>query len=90
MRTLRVSLFPAICVVLTDIELVGHWKGKESLVPTTALGERFGKPVLPAGATTTSPLFSPYSPYSSHGEVQEGYPFMKPEHGVGIVVTEAR
>ena len=71
---------------------LGHWKGKEALVPTTGLGERFAKPVRAGGAaaTTTSPLFSPDSAGSDtlRADVEEGFPFLKTEKGVGVMVTE--
>ncbi len=74
---------------------MGHWKGREALVPVTMLGERFGKPTISSagGTTAMSPLFSPgsnssYSPYTTMGG--DGYPFMKPEQEIGITVRENR
>ena len=72
---------------------MGRWKGNHSLVPVTGLGERFDKPTRRGGdgASTTSPLFSPNTAYSPYTPVsQEGDSFFKAEHGVGIVVREAR
>jgi hypothetical protein len=72
---------------------MGRWKGKHSLVPVTGMGERFDKPTrgVVDGASVVSPLFTPdtgYSPYAITS--QEANPFFKAEHGMGIVVREAR
>ena len=72
---------------------IGRWKGKHSLVPVTGKGERFEKPTkaVADGTTALSPLFTPNTGYSPYTPVaQEAYAFIKPVHGVGIVIEEAR
>lgn len=82
---------------------LGHWDGKEALVPVTAAGERFGKPTrqlpgqrLSSAHSQAEPLFSPYtppSPYVSSSPYtpgQEHDPFFKQETGYTTNVTEMR